>query len=37
VKVLEKKWAKVQENALKQPSPGMISYHISDSKLTLEV
>lgn len=31
VKELEKKWAKVQENALKQPSPGMVSYHISNS------
>jgi hypothetical protein len=26
VKALEKKWAAVQENALKQPSPGIISY-----------
>jgi hypothetical protein len=25
VKELEKKWAEVQENALKQPSPGIIS------------
>lgn len=23
---LEKKWAQVQENALKQPSPGIISF-----------
>jgi len=26
VQELEKKWAEVQENALKQPSPGIISY-----------
>lgn len=26
VKELEKKWAEVQENALKQPSPGVIPY-----------
>lgn len=26
VKGLEKKWAAVQENALKHPSPGIISY-----------